>query len=150
MAYSYKSFNQVVGEFASACNAHLAINTFAYGTADKIDATFQNVQYPYIFLRPLSSQGLQDNVRTLTFEMYSLDIPKLTDTDYLGVMADTEQYVYDIVSYFRDGANQQTEWVDLVNITPVNEAFNDRVFGWVATINHRMEGVYNYCEYPQV
>lgn len=150
MAYSYKSFKEVVNEFQTASDAHLAINTFHYGTIDKLDASTQNIAYPYIFLRPLSSQGLQDNTRTLTFEMYSLDIPKLTDTDDLQIMSDTEQYVYDLISYFRDGANQQTEWIDLVNITPVNEAFNDRTFGWVATINHRMEGVYNYCEYPSV
>lgn len=150
MAYSYKSFQEVVNEFQTACNAHLAINTFHFGTIDKLDASSQNIIYPYIFLRPLSSPGLQNNVRSLIFEMYSMDIPKLTDVDVLPVMSDTEQYVYDIVSYFRDGANQQTEWVDLQNITPVNEAFNDRTYGWVATLNFQQEGVYNYCEYPQI
>jgi len=150
MAYSYKSFQEVVNTFESACNAHLAINTFHFGTIDKLDASSQNVEYPYIFLRPLSSPGLQNNIRTLAFEMYSLSVPYQTDTDVSQVMSDTEQYIYDIVSYFRDGANQQTEWIDLINITPVNEAFNDRTFGWVATINYKEEGVYNYCEFPQI
>lgn len=150
MAYNYKSFKQVVETFESASNAHLAINTFKYGTLDKLDASSQNVEYPYIFLRPLSSQGLQGNIRTLTFEMYSLDIPKLTDEDDLQVMSDTEQYVYDLVSYFSYGSQQQTEYIDLINITPVNEAFNDRTFGWVATINYKEEGVYNYCDFPQI
>jgi len=150
MAYNYKSFQEVVNTFQDACNAHLAINTFHFGTIDKLDSSSQNVQYPYIFLRPLSSPGLQNNIRTLAFEMYSLDIPKLTDNDVLPIMSDTEQYVYDLVSYFRDGANQQTEWIDLINITPVNEAFNDRTYGWVATINFKEEGVYNYCEFPQI
>ena len=148
--FNYKAFNQVVDMFSDACNRHLAIETFAFGTIDKLDSTFQNVQYPYVFLRPLSSQGLQNNVRTLQFEMYSIDIPKLTESDYLGVMSDTEQYIYDIISYFRDGDNQQTSWVDLVNITPVNEAFNDRVYGWMATIQYNEEGVYNYCDFPQL
>ena len=150
MAYSYKSFQEVVNEFQTACNAHLAINTFHFGTIDKLDASSQNVAYPYIFLRPLSSPGLQSNIRTLAFEMYSLDIPKLTDEGVASIMSNTEQHVYDLVSYFRDGANQQTEWVDLINITPVNEAFNDRTYGWVATINYKEEGVYNYCEFPQL
>ena len=148
--YNYKSFSEVVGLFGDACNKHLAINTFAYGTIDKLDSTIQNVIYPYVFLRPLSSQGLQNNVRTLQFEMYSIDVPKLTESDYLGVMSDTEQYVYDIISYFRDGAYQQELWCDLTNITPVNEAFNDRVYGWVATSSFNEEGVYNYCDFPQV
>lgn len=150
MAYNYKTFGQIVESFETACNAHLAINTFYCGTIDKLDSSTQNIAYPYIFLRPLSSQGLQNNVRSLTFELYSLDVPKLTDSDFAGVMSDTEQYVYDLISYFRDGANQQTEWVDLQNITPVNEAFNDRTYGWVATITFNEEGVYNYCDYPQI
>ena len=150
MAYNYKSFNEVVGAFEDASNAHLAINTFHFGTIDKLDASSQNVEYPYIFLRPLSSPGLQGNIRTLAFEMYSLDVPKLTDAGVEYIMADTEQYVYDLVSYFRDGANQQESWVDLINITPVNEAFNDRTYGWVATIYYKEEGVYNYCEFTQI
>lgn len=147
---NYRSFQDVVGLFETACNQHLAINTFAYGTIDKLDSTLQNVTYPYVFLRPLSSQGLQNNTRTLQFELYSIDIPKLTESDYLGVMSDTEQYVYDIISFFRDGDYQQELWCDLVNITPVNEAFNDRVFGWVALVTYNEEGVYNYCDYPKL
>lgn len=155
MASNYRAFNEVVGLFETACNSHLAINTFKFGTIDKLDSSLQNVVYPYIFLRPLSSLGLQQNpngrsagVRTLTFEMYSLDIPKLTESDYLGVMSDTEQYVYDLVSYFTLGSNQQDLYVNLQNITPVNEAFNDRVYGWVSTIVYTEEGVYNYCDFP--
>lgn len=150
MAFNYKAFNQVVGLFEDACNRHLAINTFECGTIDKLDYTRVNIYYPYVFLRPLSSTGLQNNVRQLTFELYSLDVPKLTESDWTLVMADTEQYVYDIVSYFRDGAYQQELWVDLLNITPVNEAFNDRVYGWVSTLQYNEEGVYNYCDFPQV
>ena len=118
--YNYKSFSEVVGLFGDACNKHLAINTFAYGTIDKLDSTIQNVIYPYVFLRPLSSQGLQGNIRTLQFEMYSIDVPKLTESDYLGVMSDTEQYVYDIISYFNNGDYQQELFISLTNITPVN------------------------------
>lgn len=147
---NYRSFQEVVGLFEDATTAHLAINTFKYGTLDKLDSSLQNVQYPYIFLRPLSSQGLQDNTRQLQFEMYSLDIPRLTESDYLGVMSDTEQYVYDIISWFSNGVYQQDLFVNLVNITPVNEAFNDRVYGWVSLITYNEEGVYNYCDYPSL
>ena len=157
MAYNYKTFGQVVGLFDTACQQHLAINTFAYGTIDKLDSTLQNVQYPYVFLRPMSSAGLQQNdngvssgTRTLQFELYSLDIPKLTESDYLGVMSDTEQYVYDLLSYFSLGSLQQDMFASLVNITPVNEAFNDRVYGWVALISTTEMGVYNYCDFPKL
>jgi len=157
MSKNYKSFGEVVEMFGSACSSHLAINTFAYGTIDKLDSSLQNVIYPYVFLRPLSSQGLTQDangrsagVRSLTFEMYSLDIPKLTESDYLSVMSDTEQYVYDLVSYFTLGSQQQELYVNLQNITPVNEAFNDRCYGWVSTITFSEEGVYNFCDFPSI
>lgn len=156
MAKNYKAFDEVVNMFETACNEHLAVNTFHYGTIDKLDSSSQNVQYPYVFLRPMSSAGLQQDAngrsagtRQLQFEMYSLDIPKLTESDYLGVMADTEQYIYDIISYFTLGSQQQELYVNLTNITPVNEAFNDRVYGWVALITYTEEGVYNFCDYPK-
>jgi len=157
MAKNYKSFGEVVGLFETACNSHLAINTFKYGTIDKLDSSLQNVQYPYVFLRPMSSAGLQQDAngissgtRQLQFELYSLDIPKLTESDYLGVMSDTEQYVYDLVSFFTLGDYQQEMFANLTNITPVNEAFNDRVYGWVALVSMTEEGVYNYCDFPKL
>jgi len=156
MASNYRSFKQVVELFETACDTNLVVNTFKYGTIDKLDSSLQNVEYPYVFLRPMSSAGLQQDAngvsagtRQLQFELYSLDIPKLTESDYLGVMGDTEQTIYDLISYFNLGDYQQETFVNLVNITPVNEAFNDRVYGWTALITYNEEGVYNYCDYPK-
>ena len=148
------TFKQIVDLFDAACTAHLGVNTFHYGTLDKLDATTQNVAYNYVFLRPLSSPGIQTSTngisgtRSLAFELYSLDVPKLTEVDYLTVMSNTEQVIYDILSYFNNGANQQTLYTTLSTITPVNEAFNDRVFGWVANINVVNAGILNYCNFP--
>jgi len=134
------TYQQVVTEFSASCAAHLAIKSFAEGALDYLDASSQNIEYPYIFLRPLTSPGINLNpngisgTRTLTFEMYSLDIPKLSDASPVQIKSNTEQYIYDIISYFNLGSQQQTEFITLQNITPVDEAFNDRVYGWVATI----------------
>ena len=149
-----QTFKQIVDLFDAACTAHLGVNTFHYGTLDKLDATTQNVAYNYVFLRPLSSPGIQTSTngisgtRSLAFELYSLDVPKLTETDYLTVMSNTEQVIYDILSYFNNGSDQQTLYTTLSTITPVNEAFNDRVFGWVANINVVNVGILNYCNFP--
>lgn len=151
-----KTFKQVVDGFSSAVDAHLAINTFNFGTIDKLDTSIQQVRYPYIFLRPITSTGLvidadgRASERSLTFELYSLDVPKQTDSDYLGVMSDTEQYVYDIIGWFNLGNDQQTSFVTLQNIAPVNEAFQDRTYGFVATIDYREIGYLDYCNYPQL
>lgn len=148
------TFKQIVNLFDAACTAHKGVNTFHYGTLDKLDASTQNVAYNYVFLRPLSSPGIVLNpngvsgTRNLAFELYSLDVPKLTESDYLTVMSNTEQVIYDILSYFNLGANQQNVYCLATTITPVNEAFNDRVYGWVANINVVNEGVLNYCDFP--
>lgn len=149
-----KTFKQIVDIFQSACASHAGVNTFYWGTLDKLDSTSQNVKYSYVFLRPMTSTGVatSDNglsgTRSLSFELYSLDIPKLTEADYLQVMSDTEIIIYDLISYFNLGAMQQTSMITLDTITPVNEAFNDRVYGWVANITYVEQAVLDYCVYP--
>ena len=151
-----KSYQEVVETFQSASNAHLAINSFAEGALDYLDASSQNIKYPYIFLRPLTSNGIVLNAngisgeRTLTFEMYSLDIPKLSDASPLKIKSDTEQYIYDLIAYVNLGSQQQTEYCTLQNITPVDEAFNDRAYGWVGVVNFTDTYVLDYCSFPDL
>jgi hypothetical protein len=153
-----KTYQQVVETFQSASNAHLAINSFAEGALDYLDAVSQDIKYPFIFLRPITSTGivLNDNgisgTRQLTFEMYSMDIPQLKNASPLKIKSDTEQYIYDLIAYINLGSAQQTEWCTLNNILPVDEAFNDRVYGWVATLNYN-DSKYNilfvYCTFKR-
>ena len=151
-----KTYREVVTEFSASCASHLAIKSFAEGALDYLDASSQNIKYPYIFLRPLTSPGINLNpngisgTRTLTFELYSLDIPKLSDASPLTIKSQTEQYIYDIISYFNLGAAQQTEFITLQNITPVDEAFNDRAYGWVAVLNYTDIAVLDYCAFPDL
>jgi len=151
-----KTYREVVTEFSASCASHLAIKTFAEGAIDYLDASSQNVQYPYIFLRPLTSPGINLNpngisgTRTLTFELYSLDVPKLSDASPLTIKSQTEQYIYDIISYFNLGSQQQSEFITLQNITPVDEAFNDRAYGWVAVLNYTDIAVLDYCAFPDL
>jgi len=151
-----KTYKQVVETFQSASAAHLAIKSFAEGALDYLDASSQNIKYPYIFLRPLTSPGINLNTngvsgtRSLTFEMYSLDVPKLSDASPLKIKSDTEQYIYDLISYVNLGSQQQTEFCTLQNITPVDEAFNDRAYGWVAVLNYTDAYVLDYCAFPDL
>lgn len=149
-----RTFKTIVDTFQAACNAHAGVNTFYYGDLSKLDASTQNVQYNYVFLRPLASTGMVINANgqaathSLTFELYSLDIPKLTESDYLEIMSDTEIIIYDLLSYFNLGSQQQNLWCTLNTIVPVSEAFNDRVYGWVATVTVNEPGILDYCLYP--
>jgi hypothetical protein len=134
----------------------LAIKSFAEGALDYLDASSQNVKYPYVFLRPLTSPGINLNAngisgtRTLTFELYSLDVPNLKDASPLQIKSNTEQYIYDIIAYFNLGDFQRTEFITLQNITPVDEAFNDRAYGWVGVLNFTDAAVLDYCAFPSL
>ena len=149
-----KTYFDVVTEFSASCAAHLAIKSFAEGALDYLDASSQNVKYPYVFLRPLTSPGINLNAngisgtRTLTFEMYSLDVPNLKDASPVQIKSNTEQYIYDIISWFNLGDVQRTQFITLQNITPVDEAFNDRAYGWVAVLNFTDTAVLDYCAFP--
>lgn len=151
-----KTYKEVVDTFQSASNAHLAIKAFAEGSIDYLDASSQNIRYPYIFLRPITSPGINLNengvsgTRSLTFELYSLDVPKLSDASPLKIKSDTEQYIYDLIAYFNLGSQQQTEWIVLNTIIPVDEAFNDRAYGWMATITYTDTAILNYCAFPSL
>ena len=151
-----KTYFDIVNEFSSSCAEHLAINSFAEGAIDFLDASSQNVKYPYVFLRPLTSPGINLNAngisgtRTLTFELYSLDVPTLKNASPLQIKSNTEQYIYNIISYFNLGSQQQSEFITLQNITPVDEAFNDRAYGWVGVINYTDIAVLDYCAFPDL
>lgn len=146
------TYSQIVGYFQEAADNHVAVKHFAEGAIDYLDANSQDIRYPFVFLRPLVSPGLSANQRQLTFEVYSLDVPKLSDESPLQVKSNTELYLYDILSYVNYGpvGDQNGVSVTMNNITPVNEAFNDKVYGWVGNITVQESGIYNYCFYPSV
>lgn len=142
------TYAQIIGFFQTAANEHLGINTFATGPISFLDASSVNVVYPYLFVRPMTSPGLSDNTRTLSFEVYSLDVPALSDENAIDVMSNTEMFLYDIGAWFNVGNIQQNIEYQMLNISPVNEAFENRVYGWAAAVNIVVPFVYNYCNFP--
>ena len=144
------TYQEIINQFSDACSAHEAINSFDTGTIDFLDANAVNKKYPYVYLRPIVSQGVVDKMRGLTFELYSMDVPKLSDESPVQTLSKTEMYIYDLVSYFVQGpANRQQIYnIDMTALTPVNEAFQDRVFGWVANIDVLTPWKWDYCDFP--
>ena len=153
---SFPTYKSVVDQIEAACTAHQAIKQFGEGSIDRLDSLFQNVKYPFAFLRPLQSTGMVLNAngvsgaRSLNFEFYMMDIPQLTDVDVLKLQSQTEIYLYDIIAYFNLGAVQRDEFITLNSISPLYEAFNDRVAGWQANITFNSYGVLNFCNFPSL
>ena len=152
----FPTYQTIVEQFRTACNEHLAINSFGEGRIDRLDSLTQNVKYPLAFLRPITSQGMILNVngvsgaRALNFEFIMMDVPQLTDTDVLKLQSQCEIYIYDIIAYLNLGQYQQGEYVVLNNIIPLYESFNDRVCGWNANITVNTYGTLDFCNFPKL
>lgn len=145
------NYQEIVNVFELAVGENEFYKGFGHGSIDNLDAVV-NRGYPLLFMRPLSSQGLtgQDGrVRTLTFELYSLDVPKISDEDKRFSLSNTEQGIYDVYAYFLDGPVQYDFSLSFVNIVPLIEAFGDKAAGWVGTINieSTASGI-SYCKIP--
>jgi hypothetical protein len=149
MANVNLTYRDVINAFDAAATAHLQIASFDHGTIDYLDSSAVDRLYPYIFLRPLDST-VAERVKTYNFELYSLDIPKVSGAPNLDVISNTENYLYDLVAWFNFGPAERQQYYDVQinSAAPVNEAFKDRVFGWVASINVITPFNLNYCNYP--
>ena len=141
---------EIVNQFKTACDLHLGIASFESGTIDYLDASAVNKQWPLVYLRPVASIGYSERQRFLNFDLFSLDIPKLSDESPVMTQSRTEMFLYDILAYFNFGDFQQTYTVDMLGISPVNEAFQDRAYGWVANIQVSTPFVLDYCDYPKL
>jgi len=143
------TYNEIINTFELVVNNHNYFKGFAHGSIDKIDSAVNN-GYPLLFVRPMSSPGLtgvDGRQRELTFEVYSLDVPKIGDEDGRKVMANTEQGLYDFYSYILDGPVQYDLQISMSNIIPLYEAFQDKALGWVSTITIITDAVgVTYCD----
>lgn len=145
-----RSYEDIIDDFRTACTDHTGIQSFETGTIDFLDASAVNKVYPYMYLRPVSSPGLANNTRTLSFELFSLDLPTLSNESPVTLISTTERFIYDIMAFFNRGPEQQSYEVVMTSLSPVNEAFQDRVFGWVATIDVIVPYYLDFCNFPSV
>tara|TARA_R110000803_G_scaffold94157_1_gene161694 strand:+ start:700 stop:1158 length:459 start_codon:yes stop_codon:yes gene_type:complete len=150
------SLENIVQTFRDTADAHLYVNSFAFGSIDYLDSSSQNIKYPYVFLRPLQSPGYSQTtrLRVLSFELYALDVPKLSNESPEAVMSKMEQVLYDFGGYMNWGppSDNQSDGVsyDIQSITPTLEAFMDRTYGFVATIQYTESGIYDFCNFPKI
>tara|TARA_R110001606_G_scaffold399038_1_gene580074 strand:+ start:891 stop:2534 length:1644 start_codon:yes stop_codon:yes gene_type:complete len=145
------NYQEIVNLFELAVGENEFYKGFGHGSIDNLDAVV-NRGYPLLFMRPLASQGLSGfdgRVRTLTFELYSLDVPKLSDADKRISLSNTEQGIYDVYSYVLDGPVQKELQIEMTGIVPTIEAFGDKAAGWVGTINIIGDAIgITYCNIP--
>lgn len=128
-------YDELVNTIELFVTNHNYFKGFGHGSIEYIDAAV-NRGYPLLFMRPMSSPGLtgiDGRQRELTFEFYSLDVPKLKDEDMRIVLNNTEQGLYDMYAYILDGPVQYPLQITMSNIIPLVEAFQDKAVGWLMT-----------------
>ena len=151
---AFITYKTVVQKVADACSAHEYIASFNHGSIDFLDASSQDITYPYVFLRPLQSSGYSQDTRLMvrTFELYALDTPRLSNESPLDVLSRMETTILDIGAYFNWGppSDDQTQGfsLDFQSIIPTLEAFGDRCYGFVGNITISTMGTYSYCNFP--
>ena len=93
-----QTYYQIVTNIENAANSHDYVASFAHGPIDYLDSNSQNIKYPFVFLRPLTSIGYDQDTRlkTTTFELYALDVPKLSNESPVQIMSNMEQIILDI------------------------------------------------------
>jgi len=145
------NYQEIINLFELAVGENIFYKGFGHGSIDNLDSAV-NTGYPLFFIRPQSSGGLSGvdgRVRTLTFELYSLDVPKIADQDRRVSLSNTEQGIYDVYGYILDGPVQYDLQITMSNIVPLVEAFGDKACGWLATINIVGSGTgITYCNIP--
>ena len=145
------NYQEIVNLFEMAVNQNQFFKGFGHGSIDNLDAVV-NRGYPLFFMRPMSSNGLSGvdgRVRTLTFEFYSLDVPKISDHDSRVSLSNTEQGIYDVFGFILDGPVQYDLQMEMTSIVPLVEAFGDKAAGWVSTMNLIGSGTgITYCNIP--
>lgn len=143
------TYREIINTIENVVTNHNYFRGFGHGSIEKIDAVV-NQGYPLLFVRPMSSPGLtgvDGRERQLVFEIYSLDVPRLSDEDGRIVMSNTEQGLYDVYAYILDGPVQYDLQIQMTNVIPLYEAFQDRAIGWVGTftIITDADGI-TYCD----
>lgn len=144
------TYNELINLFENiTLNQINYFKGFGHGGIEKIDAVV-NQGYPLLFVRPMSSPGLtgvDGRQRELVFEIYSLDVPKISIDDNRVALSNTEQGLLDFYATLLDGPSQYDVQVIMNGIVPALEVFQDRAVGWVMTITIITDAVgVTYCD----
>jgi hypothetical protein len=141
------TYNEIIKAFTDICNRHKQVNSF-YSLQTWEFQTKENV-YPAVLLIPLPSI-IQQGQTVLSFELHVMDLLNKDNTNLNEVHSDTLQIINDIVAEvaegdFSYGFNLNTE---SISVTPFEDTLDDRVAGWVATLDIEIANGLDDCNTP--
>ncbi len=142
------TYNNIIQAFNDFKNAHYQINSFFAGQTWNFQAEMDTV-YPAMVVLPQPST-IQNGVITYSFSVFICDILNKDRSNVTEVYSDTSQIICDLVSEMKDKEDRYGFWLDETNvlIEPFEEAFDDVLAGWVATININVKFSGSTCGLP--
>jgi hypothetical protein len=154
MANNTLSINQIVSIFQDLAIRHKMINDFGFGQTYDIGASRQML-FPYLWVEPgdtrivKSANGFKERLQS--FSIYVMDKINMGDDNYQEIISDTHYILETIISEI----SQHLYYVEFnlsldgdITMTPVIEATDDNVNGYVANITIKIPIRYTYCNSP--
>ena len=128
------SIQKIVSAIESFCSSHLQIKKYGADFVEQLpNFATQDEKYPIIFIVPTGSTD-GEIVKTLTFDIYCLDIIQKDRQNIITILSDTELILDDLYLNLATG----DDWTyDVTNATktPLNNDLLDYCAGWVMTID---------------
>ena len=142
------TYNNIIQAFGDFKNAHYQLNSFFAGQTWNFQAEMDTV-YPAMVVLPQPST-IQSGVITYSFSVFICDILNKDRSNVTEVYSDTSQIICDLVSEMKDKEDTYGFWLDETNvlIEPFEEAFDDVLAGWIATININVKFSGSICGLP--
>ena len=141
------TYNQVISTFADICSKHKQVNSF-YSLQTWEFETKENV-YPAVLLIPLPSV-IQQGQTVLSFELHVMDLLNKDSSNLNEIHSDTLQIANDIIAEIADDEDDYGFVLntDSISVVPFEESLDDRVAGWVCTLDIQIANGLNNCNTP--
>ena len=150
------TYSAVVSYFKEFADKHLQINSFSYGSADKIELKKIN-EYPALHIT-LTNTDISDKVVVYDFDVYVLSaIDQQSENDEQvkeSAYSDTLMIMQDLRAEFTEGkyivnTNQLLlQGSNELSCTPIEEKFNNMVIGFSTSINVESANETTECTIP--
>lgn len=149
------TLNQIIALFRDLADRHQMVNDFGYGKSYNIGASTQ-MRFPYIWVENDSIQiiksvnGLKEKI--YSFNIYCMDKIDMGDVlNYDEIISDTD-YILD--TYIQEISQEPIYVSNRISIdgdivfTPVVEATDDNVNGWMISLRLRVPIFKTPCNSP--
>lgn len=150
------TYSAVVSYFKEFADKHLQINSFSYGSADKIELKKIN-EYPALHIT-LTNTDISDKVVVYDFDVYVLSaIDQQSENDEQvkeSAYSDTLMIMQDLRAEFTEGkyivnTNQLLlQGSNELSCTPIEEKFNNMVIGFSTSMNVESANETTECTIP--